>query len=94
MLPATAGYVHEHREHAKRWDLAPIATEVRGTVRVHVVGSSEDRFERNQLRLARERLSDAVTSTELPGGHLATAEQPTRLTELIEGLCQTRERMA
>jgi hypothetical protein len=55
-------------------------------VRFHVVGSSEDRFEARQLRLARERLGDAVESTELPGGHLATAEQPRRLAELIEGL--------
>jgi hypothetical protein len=55
-------------------------------VRLHVVGSSEDRFEARQLRLARERLGDAVEYTELPGGGLATAEQPRRLTELIEGL--------
>jgi hypothetical protein len=33
-----------------------------------------------------ERLGDAVESTELHGGHLATAEQPRRLAELIEGL--------
>jgi pimeloyl-ACP methyl ester carboxylesterase len=86
VLPATAGYVDEHREHAARWDLARIAAEVGGAVRFHVVGSSEDRFEARQLRLARERLGDAVESTELPGGHLATAEQPGRLVELIEGL--------
>jgi len=85
-LHASAGFVDEHREYAARWDLARIATELRGTVRVHVVGSSEDRFEGRQLRLARERLGDAVKSTEFPGGHLATAEQPTRLAELIEGL--------
>jgi hypothetical protein len=55
-------------------------------VRFHVVGSSEDRFEARQLPLARERLGDAVESTELPGGHLATTEQPGRLVKLIEGL--------
>ena len=55
-------------------------------MRLHVVGSSEDRFEARQLRLARERLGDAVESTELPGGHLATAEQPGRLAKLIEGI--------
>jgi hypothetical protein len=55
-------------------------------VRFHIVGSSEDRFEARQLHLARERLGDAVESTELPGGHLATAEQPGRLVELIEEL--------
>jgi hypothetical protein len=55
-------------------------------VRFHIVGSSEDRFEARQLRLARERLGDAIDCTELPGGHLATAEQPGRLAELIEGL--------
>jgi pimeloyl-ACP methyl ester carboxylesterase len=86
VLPATAAYVDEHREHAARWDLARITAEVGGAVRFHVVGSSEDRFEAQQLRLARERLSDAVESTELPGGHLATAEQPKRLAELIESL--------
>jgi pimeloyl-ACP methyl ester carboxylesterase len=86
VLPATAGLVDEHREHAARWDLARIAAELGGAVRFHVVGSSEDRFEGRQLRLARERLGDAVESTELPGGHLATAEQPRRLAELIEGL--------
>jgi pimeloyl-ACP methyl ester carboxylesterase len=86
VLPATAAYVDEHREHATRWDLARIVAELGGAVRFHVVGSSEDRFEARQLRLARERLGDAVESTELPGGHLATAEQPGRLVELIEGL--------
>jgi pimeloyl-ACP methyl ester carboxylesterase len=85
-LHLTAGFVAEHREHATRWDLARIAAELGGAVRFHVVGSSEDRFEARQLTLARERLSDAVESTELPGGHLATAEQPRRLAELIEGL--------
>jgi pimeloyl-ACP methyl ester carboxylesterase len=86
VLPATAGYVDEHREYAARWDLARIATELEGAVHLHVVGSSEDRFEARQLRLARERLGDAAESTELRGGHLATAEQPRRLTELIDGL--------
>jgi hypothetical protein len=86
VLPATAGYVDEHREHAERWDLARIAAELAGEVRFYIVGSSEDRFEARQLRLARERVGDAVGSTELPGGHLATAEQPRRLAELIEDL--------
>jgi hypothetical protein len=85
-LHVTAGFVHEHREHAARWDLARIASELGGAVRFHVVGSSEDRFEARQLPLARERLGDAVESTELPGGHLATTEQPGRLVKLIEGL--------
>jgi pimeloyl-ACP methyl ester carboxylesterase len=86
VLPATAGYVEEHREHAARWDLARIAAELGGSVRFYVVGSSEDRFEARQLHLTRERLGDAVESTELSGGHLATAEQPGRLVELIEVL--------
>jgi pimeloyl-ACP methyl ester carboxylesterase len=86
ILPATAGFVDEHREHAARWDLARIAAELGGAVPINVVGSSEDRFEGRQLHLARERLGGAVESTELPGGHLATAEQPGRLAELIEGL--------
>ena len=86
VLPATAAYVDEHRQHAARWDLARIATDLGGTVRFHIIGSSEDRFEARQLELARERLGDAVGSTELPGGHLATAEQPGRLAEVIVGL--------
>jgi hypothetical protein len=86
VLPATAGYVDVHREHPGRWDLARIVAELGGAVRLHIVGSSEDRFEARQLHLARERLGDAVESTELPGGHLATAEQPGRLVELIEEL--------
>jgi hypothetical protein len=86
VLPATAAYVDEHREHAARWDLVRIAAELGGAVRFYLVGSGEDRFEAGQLRLARERLGDAVESAELPGGHLATAEQPRRLAELIEGL--------
>jgi pimeloyl-ACP methyl ester carboxylesterase len=86
VLPATGGFVEEHRVHAARWDLARIAAELGETVRFLVVGSSEDRYEARQLHLARERLSDAVESSELPGGHLATAEQPRRLADLIDGL--------
>jgi pimeloyl-ACP methyl ester carboxylesterase len=86
VLPATAAYVDEHREHASRWDLALIAAELGGAVPIHVVGSREDRFEGRQLGLARERLGDAVESTELPGGHLATAEQAVRLAALVEDL--------
>jgi hypothetical protein len=87
VLPATGAFVDEHREHAARWDLAPITAALGRAVRFHVIGSREDRFEGRQLHLARERLSDAVKSTELPGGHLATAEQPRRLADLIERLC-------
>jgi hypothetical protein len=65
---------------------ARIAADLAGAVRFHVVGSSEDRYEARQLDLARERVGDAVESTELPGGNRATAEHPTRLAELIEGL--------
>jgi pimeloyl-ACP methyl ester carboxylesterase len=86
VLPATAAYVDEHREHAARWDLGCIVAELGEAVPIHVVGGREDRFEGRQLHLARERLGDAVESTELPGGHLATAEHPRRLAELVEGL--------
>jgi hypothetical protein len=84
-LPATAGFVDEHREHAERWDLARIAAELQGSASFHLVGSAEDRFEGRQFRLARERLGGGVQITELPGGHLATAEQPDRLADLIAG---------
>jgi pimeloyl-ACP methyl ester carboxylesterase len=86
VLPATAAFVDEHREHASRWDLARMAPELGEAVRFHLVGSTEDRFEGRQLRLARQRLGDTVESTELPGGHLATAEQPKRFADLIEGI--------
>jgi pimeloyl-ACP methyl ester carboxylesterase len=86
VLPATGAFVDEHREHAERWDFARIVAELGREVRFHVVGSSEDRFEARQLRLARERLGDAIESSELPGGHLATAERPGRLADLIERL--------
>jgi len=82
-LPATAAFVDEHRAHAERWDLARIAAQLGRSVHFHVVGSSEDQFEGEQLRLARKRLGDTVEFTELPGGHLATTEQPRRLAELI-----------
>ncbi len=51
-----------------------------------MVGSAEDPFEGEQLRLARERLADSVEITELAGGHLTTAEQPDRLAEVIAAL--------
>jgi pimeloyl-ACP methyl ester carboxylesterase len=86
VLPATAAFVAEHRENAERWDLARIAPELGGAVPFHLVGSSEDRFEGRQLQLARKRLGDGVEFSELPGGHLATAEQPERLAELIADL--------
>lgn len=86
VLPATAGFVDEHREHAARWDLARIISALGDEVAFGVVGSAEDPFEGEQLRLARERLADSVEITELAGGHLTTAEQPDRLAEVIAAL--------
>ena len=52
-----AGFVAEHRRHAKRWDLAAIARELQDTVAFHLAGSEEDRFEPRQIDAARERLA-------------------------------------
>ena len=38
-----AGFVAEHRRHARRWDLAAIARDAGGTVALYVGGSEQDR---------------------------------------------------
>jgi pimeloyl-ACP methyl ester carboxylesterase len=84
-----AGFVHEHRRNAERWDLAAIARELRGTVAFHVAGSHEDPFEPRQIVAARERLARLGVEIQwFPGGHLTTSEHPDLLADAIRGLAR------
>ena len=84
-----AGFVNEHRRHAKRWNLAAIVRELRDTVAFHVAGSEEDPFEPRQITAARERLGPfAVDIQSFPGGHLTTSEHPELLADAIRGLAR------
>jgi pimeloyl-ACP methyl ester carboxylesterase len=84
-----AGFVHEHRRNAERWDLAAIARELGDTVAFHVAGSEEDPFEPRQITAARERLGPLGVDIQwFPGGHLTTSEHPELLAEAIRGLAR------
>jgi pimeloyl-ACP methyl ester carboxylesterase len=85
-----AGFAHEHRGNAERWDLAAIARELRETVAIHVAGSEEDPFEPRQIDAARERLAPLGVDIQwFPGGHLTTLEHPDLLADAIRGLART-----
>ncbi|HEY1569694.1 MAG TPA: alpha/beta hydrolase [Pseudonocardiaceae bacterium] len=84
-LHNAAGFVVEHRRHARRWDLAAIARDLDGTVAIHIGGSEQDPYEHRQLRAARQRVPEAEIRT-FPGGHLTTAEHPDRLAEAIRDI--------
>ncbi|MBV9380716.1 MAG: alpha/beta hydrolase [Streptosporangiaceae bacterium] len=77
-----AGFVAEHRRHARRWDLAAIARELDGAVALYVGGSEEDPYEHRQIAATRERVPGAQVLT-FPGGHLTTSEHPDRLAAAI-----------
>jgi len=81
-LHNAAGFVKEHRRHARRWDLAAIARELDGTVAIYVGGSDEDPYEHRQIPAARERVPQAEILT-FPGGHLTTGEHPDLLAAAI-----------
>jgi pimeloyl-ACP methyl ester carboxylesterase len=81
-LHNAAGFVSEHRRHAKRWDLAGIARELGGSVTLSVGGSDEDPYEHRQITAARQRVPEAEVLT-FPGGHLTTSEHPDLLAETI-----------
>jgi pimeloyl-ACP methyl ester carboxylesterase len=74
-LHNAAGFVNEHRRHARRWDLAAIARDLDGTVALYVGGSDEDPYEHRQIQATRERVPQAEILT-FPGGHLTTSEHP------------------
>jgi pimeloyl-ACP methyl ester carboxylesterase len=84
-LHNAAGFVKEHRRHARRWDLAAIARELDGAVALYVGGSDEDPYEHRQIPAARERVPQADILT-FPGGHLTTAEHPDLLAAAIRDI--------
>jgi pimeloyl-ACP methyl ester carboxylesterase len=80
-----AGFVGEHRRHARRWDLAAIARDLNGTVDLYVGGSDEDPYEHRQIQATRERVPQAEVLT-FPGGHLTTSEHPDLLAAAIRDI--------
>ena len=81
-LHNAAGFVSEHRRHARRWDLAAIARDLGGTVALYVGGSDQDPYEHRQIQATRERVPQAEILT-FPGGHLTTSEHPGLLAAAI-----------
>jgi pimeloyl-ACP methyl ester carboxylesterase len=84
-LHNAAGFVHEHRRHAQRWDLAAIARDLDGTVPIYVGGSDEDPYEHRQIPATRQRVPEAEILT-FPGGHLTTSEHPDLLAAAIRDI--------
>lgn len=82
-----AGFVAEHRRHARRWDLAAIARQLGGTVALYVGGSDQDPYEHRQIQATRERVPEAEILT-FPGGHLTTSEHPDLLAAAICGIAE------
>jgi pimeloyl-ACP methyl ester carboxylesterase len=82
-----AGFVAEHRRHARRWDLAAIARDLGGTVALYVGGSEEDPYEHRQIPAARQRVPRAEILA-FPGGHLTTSEHPSLLAAAIRDIAQ------
>jgi pimeloyl-ACP methyl ester carboxylesterase len=80
-----AGFVGEHRRHAQRWDLAAIAEELDGAVRLYVGGSEQDPYEHRQIPATRQRVPSAEILT-FPGGHLTTSEHPALLAAAISDI--------
>ena len=86
-LHNAAGFVSEHRHHARRWDLAAITRDLGGTVALYVGGSDEDPYEHRQIQAARERVPQAEILT-FPGGHLTTSEHPGLLAAAIRDIAE------
>jgi pimeloyl-ACP methyl ester carboxylesterase len=84
-LHNAAGFVAEHRRHARRWDLAAIARDLDGTVPLYIGGSDEDPYEHRQIPATRERVPHAEVLT-FPGGHLTTSEHPDLLAAAIRDI--------
>lgn len=85
-MSRAAKFRHEHQtKYSQRWDLRRLFLALRESVSFHVVGSEGDPFEPNQVVKARERLGDQGLDIRMvPGGHLATLEQPEQLARIIE----------
>ena len=84
-LTAAAGFAADHKAEGDRLDFGGLYKAYRGQFPFLVGGSEQDPFERRQIALAQERLGKLGLQIErLPGGHLATHEQPEALADLIE----------
>ena len=83
-LHLAAGFVAEHKAHARRWDLARLYHALRDSVSFCIAGSEQDPYEPKQIVAARARLGDdGLDIRLLPGGHFTTAEHPDLLAALI-----------
>ena len=83
-LHLAAGFVSEHKAHARRWDFARLYHALRDSVSFCIAGSEDDPYEPRQIAAARARLGAAGLDIRLlPGGHLTTAEHPDLLAALI-----------
>ena len=83
-LAAGAGFAADHKAQGDRLDFGRLFKAYRGQFPFLVGGSDEDPFERRQIDLSQERLGKLGLQIErLPGGHLATNEQPDALAALI-----------
>jgi pimeloyl-ACP methyl ester carboxylesterase len=83
-LHLAAGFVAEHKAHARRWDLTRLYHALRDAVSFCVAGSEEDPYEPKQIVAARTRLgAEGLDIRLLPGGHLTTAEHPDLFAALI-----------
>jgi pimeloyl-ACP methyl ester carboxylesterase len=83
-LAAGAGFVADHKAQGDRLDFGHLFEAYRDRLPFLVGGSDEDPFEHRQVDLAQERLGKLGLKIErLPGGHLATNEQPGALAALI-----------
>jgi len=83
-LHLAAGFVAEHKAHARRWDFARLYHVLHDSVRFSIAGSEEDPYEPKQIVAARARLGAAGLDIRLlPGGHATTSEHPDLLATLI-----------
>lgn len=83
-LSRAAGFVANHKAQGDRLDFGRLFAAYRGQFSFFVGGSEEDPFEPQQVNLSEERLSQyGLQIKRLPGGHLATHEQPAALATLI-----------
>ena len=90
-LSNAAGFVDEHKQNAKRWDLRNVYVDFckdQG-ITFHIVVSAKDQFEKYRIELARERLADyypGVKIENIPGGHLSMVEQTDQIVEFVHVL--------
>ena len=83
-LAAGAGFVADHKAQGDRLDFDRLFKAYRDQFPFLVGGSDEDPFEHRQVDLAQERLGNLeIQIQRLPGGHLATNEQPEAVAALI-----------